>query len=58
MRIGIDIDGVLQNMQEFIFDYGAKFCYENNIKFEIHDDEYDETKMLRYIRRRSREILE
>lgn len=58
MKIGIDIDGVLQNMQEFILDYGAKFCYENNIKFEIHDDEYDEAKMLRDIRRGNRKILE
>lgn len=46
MRIGIDIDGVLQNIDEFIFDYGSKYCYEHNIDFEIHESEYDESKLL------------
>lgn len=46
MRIGIDIDGVLQNISEFILDYGSKYCYDNGIKFEIHSNEYDESKAL------------
>ena len=46
MRIGIDIDGVLQNISEFILDYGSKYCYDNGIKFEIHPNEYDESKSL------------
>lgn len=33
MKIGIDIDGVLTNDDEFILDYATKFCYENNIDF-------------------------
>lgn len=46
MRIGIDIDGVLTNIERFMLDYGIKFCYENNIGYKIKDDEYYETKAL------------
>ena len=28
MRIGIDIDGVLNSQYNFCIDYGSKFCYE------------------------------
>ena len=42
MRIGIDIDGVLTNIERFILDYGSKFCYENNIPFQIKEGIYDE----------------
>ena len=35
MRIGIDIDGVLTNMEQFLIDYLSKYCVENNIKFNI-----------------------
>lgn len=45
MRIGIDIDGVLLNMGQFILDYGSKYCYEHNIDFEINGNEYDESKI-------------
>ncbi len=31
MRIGIDIDGVLNYRQEFMLAYGAKFCFENGL---------------------------
>ena len=54
MRIGIDIDGVLTDMEQFQLDYGSKFAYENGkeeiinidgyeIKdiFNISDEEYD-----------------
>ena len=46
MRIGIDIDGVLLNMGQFIFDYGSKYCYDHNIDFSIKESEYDESKVL------------
>lgn len=42
MRIGIDIDGVLTDIERFILDYGSKFCYENNIPFQIKEGIYDE----------------
>lgn len=31
MRIGVDIDGVLNYRQEFMLTYGAKFCYEKGL---------------------------
>ena len=46
MRIGIDIDGCLTDVARFIADFGTKFCYENNIKFNLKEDEYDEAKAL------------
>lgn len=33
MRIGIDIDGVLTNDDDYILDCVSKFCYENGIDF-------------------------
>ena len=42
MRVGIDIDGVLTNIERFIIDYGSKFCLENNIPLKIKEGIYDE----------------
>lgn len=42
MKIGIDIDGVLTDIERFIVDYGSKFCMENNIPIDIKPGEYDE----------------
>lgn len=44
MRIGIDIDGVLTDMEKFLADYGSKYCVENNLPVDIKDIEYDEFK--------------
>ena len=46
MRIGIDMDGVLTDLTRFVTDYGRKFCYENNIKYRIHPEEYNEASAL------------
>lgn len=46
MRIGIDIDGVMVNIEQFIGDYGIKFCEENNLCYKVKKDEYDEAKAL------------
>ena len=46
MRIGIDIDGCLTDVASFIANFGTKFCYENDIKFNLKDDEYNEAKAL------------
>lgn len=46
MRIGIDIDGVLINTEEFIADYEIKFCYENDLSYQVNLTEYDEAKAL------------
>lgn len=44
MRIGIDIDGVLTDIERFIADYGTKYCIENNLQINIKEGEYDEFK--------------
>lgn len=43
MRIGIDIDGVLVDIERFMIDYGTKYCYENNISYYV-EEEYDVEK--------------
>ncbi len=32
MRIGIDIDGVLTNDDDYILDFTSKYCYEHNLE--------------------------
>lgn len=44
MRIGIDIDGVITDIERFIADYGTKYCKENNLPINIKAGEYDEFK--------------
>lgn len=41
MRIGIDIDGVLTDIERFIVDYLPKYCIENNIKYKIGESSYN-----------------
>jgi uncharacterized HAD superfamily protein len=48
MKIGVDIDGVLTDIEKFICDYGTKFCYENNIPINIKNIYYDEAKMFNW----------
>jgi len=44
MRIGIDIDGVLTDIETFLKDYGTKFCIEEGIDININLGYYDEKK--------------
>ncbi len=44
MRIGIDIDGVLTNLEQFVIDYITKYCVENGIKYNICNSNYDYCK--------------
>ncbi|MBQ3146007.1 MAG: hypothetical protein IJB90_05625 [Clostridia bacterium] len=44
MRIGIDIDGVLTNIEQFVLDYISKYCVENNIEYNISDMNYEYSK--------------
>ena len=44
MRIGIDIDGVLTNVEQYAWDYLSKYCVENNIEYNITDSNYDYCK--------------
>ena len=40
MKIGIDIDGVITNIERVQLDYGAKFCSERNMKGIINPSGY------------------
>lgn len=44
MRIGIDIDGVITNVGQFVIDYISKYCVENNIEYNIGSSCYDYCK--------------
>lgn len=48
MRIGIDIDGVLTDVEQFTIDYLTKFCVENKIEYHIdfEKSDYDAFKTL------------
>lgn len=41
MRIGIDIDGVLTDIERFVVDYVPKYCIENNIEYKIGESDYN-----------------
>lgn len=45
MRIGIDIDGVLTNDDEYILDCTSKYCYENNLEGFIDPYNYEYRKL-------------
>lgn len=40
MRIGIDIDGVITNFEQYVLDYFSKYCVENNIEYNIKEMHY------------------
>lgn len=46
MRIGIDIDGVITDLETFVKDYGAKFCVDEGLEVNIQYGCYDEAKSL------------
>jgi len=42
MNIGVDIDGVLTDLERMMLDYGTKLCVEENWPVEIQAIQYDE----------------
>ncbi len=44
MRIGIDIDGVITNIEQFVINYMSKYCVENSIEYSIDTKYYDYCK--------------
>lgn len=44
MRIGIDIDGVLTNLEQYVIDYVSKYCVKNNIEYNIGESNYNHYK--------------
>ncbi len=45
MNIGVDIDGVLTNDDNYIIDCTSKYCYENNLKVFEKPYEYEYRKL-------------
>lgn len=45
MKIGIDIDGVLTNDDEYILSCTSKYCYENNIEGFVSPYKYEYNKL-------------
>lgn len=45
MNIGIDIDGVLTNDDDYILDSVSKYCYEHQLKGFDHPDLYEYKKL-------------
>ena len=41
MKIGIDIDGVLTNIEQYVIDTFTKYCVENNIEYEVGQSNYE-----------------
>ena len=50
MRIGIDIDGVLTNLEQYVLDYMTEYCVENNIEYSIGKSNYHYFKMFNITR--------
>lgn len=48
MRIGIDIDGVLTNIERFIIDYATKYCIDNDLPIKIEPGFYNESEVLNW----------
>lgn len=49
MNIGIDIDGVLTNIQDYVFEYGAKYTYEQGQELEkLRKNEYETSKIFNW----------
>ena len=51
MRIGIDIDGVLTNVEQFAIDHITKYCVENNIEYNIGKSSYYSEKTFNITRK-------
>ena len=45
MNIGIDIDGVLTNEDEYILSCTSKYCYENNLEGLANPNSYEFSKL-------------
>ena len=48
MNIGIDIDGVLTDIEKYILEYGSKLCIEEKWPLKIKIGEYDEIKIFNW----------
>lgn len=48
-NLGVDIDGVITNIQDYSFEYGAKFAYEKGYNLEeMRKDSYDSAALFNW----------
>jgi len=45
MRIGVDVDGVLTDIERYLWDYGSKYAAQNNLETSIDHTEYNTLEM-------------
>ena len=53
MNIGIDIDGVLTDIEKFMIEYGTKFCLEEDLEINIKQIDYSEMVMFNWTQEQS-----
>ena len=56
MNIGIDVDGVLVDLETKMLTYGTKFSVESNLNIEIKPEEYWETKKFNWSAKQEEEL--
>lgn len=57
MIIGVDIDGVLTNVQDYVFEYGSKKLYESGMPLrDINKTEYDSSKIFNWNKKTDNEF--
>ena len=56
MNIGIDVDGVLVDLETKMLTYGTKFSVENNLNIEVKPEEYWETKKFNWLANQEQEF--
>ena len=56
MNIGVDIDGVLTNLERMILDYGTKRCVDKNWPIELNLSEYDLEKAFNWTEEQEEEF--
>lgn len=57
MRIGIDIDGVLTNIIQYICDYSSKYFFNKYGKLDINFEKYDLSEMFNVSEQEARECF-
>lgn len=53
MNIGIDIDGVLTDLEKLYLDFGCKMCVEENLPINIKLGEYEDTETFNWTEEQS-----
>ena len=58
MNIGVDIDGVLTDLERMALDFGTKMCVEENIPIELNLSKYWEIEKYNWTKEQEKAIYE